>query len=128
MSNSCQSWHGNGAYSFASDTFRAQLQIGSNLWPDRPLESHAECFYQLSKTLAMHSSLDGVSIVPNQYKMDQFIIALDLEKAVSSARDGHGGHERHQHQGRQRPDSLDLRQRHRGGRLGCGQDVAAFTV
>jgi hypothetical protein len=86
MCNSFQSWHGTGNYNFASDSFRAQLQIGSSLWPDRPLESHAECFYQLSKTLAMHSSLDGVSIIPNQYKWDNFIIALDLEKAIFSRR------------------------------------------
>jgi hypothetical protein len=85
MCNSFQSWHGGGAYSFVGDTFRAQLQIGSSLWPDRPIESHAEAFYHLAKVLAMDSSVDGVSVVPSTYRQDSFIIALDLEKANSSA-------------------------------------------
>jgi hypothetical protein len=85
MCNSFQSWHGSGAYSFPADTFRAQLQIGSSLWPDRPLESHEECPTSSRKTLAMHSSLDGVSINPPTYKTDSFIIGLDLEQCTQSS-------------------------------------------
>jgi hypothetical protein len=98
MCNSFQSWHGSGNYNFQSDTFRAQMQIGSQLWPDRPLESHAECFYQLSKCLAMHSSLDGVSIIPPRYKADSFIIAIDLERCASIAGLGDGCVQRDKHQ------------------------------
>jgi hypothetical protein len=88
MCNSFQSWHGTGDYNFQRDTFRAQLAIGANLWPDRPLESHADCASQLFKTLAMHSSLDGVAITGPQYRSDSFIIALDLEKCASSPGSG----------------------------------------
>ena len=87
-SNFFGSWHSNAAYDFTRDTFSAQLAVGPLLFPDYPIGQlgHAECFYQLSKCLAMHSSLDGVSITPNLYRGDSFILALDLEKCATSPR------------------------------------------
>ena len=60
--NSFQSWHGNGAYNFTNDSFRIQMSVGGSLlFPDRPMESHAEAYYQLSKALDHHASMDSCS-------------------------------------------------------------------
>ena len=46
-----------GAYSSVSDgEFEAQLQIGSKLFPEYPIRSRNEAYYQLKKTLGVHSS------------------------------------------------------------------------
>jgi hypothetical protein len=78
------SWHGAGAYNFTEDTFRLQAAIGPLLFPETPLQSHGECAYQLSKVMAMHSSVEGMSISPFRYKSDEFIVGLDLERMSSS--------------------------------------------
>jgi hypothetical protein len=64
--------------------FRFQLQTGAMVFPDLPITSHAEAFYQLSKSLAMQSHNEGVSIPPGEYLGLNFILALDLEKMYSS--------------------------------------------
>jgi hypothetical protein len=79
--NSFQNWHGSTTYNFTNDSYRAQLAIGPNLWPDRPIESNAEAASQLSKLLAHHSSLDGTSITPATYRLQSFIMGWDLTKA-----------------------------------------------
>ena len=56
--------------------------------PETPLQSHAECAYQLSKVLAHHSSLEGLSITPGRYRNDEFIVALDCERMSSSPGSG----------------------------------------
>ena len=39
----------------SNDEFEFQLQIGSKLFPEYPVRSHAEAYYQLRKTLGMQS-------------------------------------------------------------------------
>ena len=36
--------------------FETQLQLGSKLYPEYPIRSHAEAFYQLRKALGIQSS------------------------------------------------------------------------
>jgi hypothetical protein len=64
-------------------------------------------------------SLDGVSIIPPQYKADSFIIAIDLENVAPSrrARDGCVAQDLNT-QSWQRPDTLDVRHRYGSRRLG----------
>jgi hypothetical protein len=88
------SWHGKpdinvyGASNpYAPDRgegFRFQMSCGAHLWPDIPASSHQELFYQLSKTIGMHSNTEGVSIVPSEYLGTSHIVALDLEKLYNS--------------------------------------------
>ena len=48
------------------------------------MSSAQEAFYQLSKVLGLHSSLDSISIPPGEWLASNFIIALDMEKMSSS--------------------------------------------
>jgi hypothetical protein len=63
-----------------------QLQIGSKLYPEYPIKSHAECFYSLRKALGvqannMHSiDIDGVS-----YRDNRFIVGFDTERLLGLA-------------------------------------------
>ena len=92
--NTFLNWHGKPNYNVygATNPYRPgngegwsfQLQTGSVLWPDIPMSSTKEAFYQLSKVLGMHSSNEGVSIPPSEYLGTSFILALDLEKMSSS--------------------------------------------
>ena len=47
-----------------------------------------EIFYQRSKTLGLHSSLEGSSIPPSEWLGTSFIVSLDLEKMSSSPGSG----------------------------------------
>ena len=98
-SNTFLNWHGKENYNEygAANTYRPangegwafQLQTGSVLWPDIPMSSAKEAWYQLSKVIGMHSSVEGTSIVPSEWLGTSFIMALDLEKMSSSP--GAGG-------------------------------------
>ena len=91
-------WHGKpnyntyGEYNPYNPTYgekwRFQLQAGALLFPDLPMSSVREAWYQLSKLLGMHSSLDGVSIPPGEWQGSNFIIGLDLEKASTAPGSG----------------------------------------
>jgi hypothetical protein len=93
-SNNFISWHGKpdknvygGSNPYDDDYgegFRFQLQTGALVFPDLPITSHTEAFYQLSKSLAMQSHNEGVNIPPGEYLGQNFILALDLEKMYSS--------------------------------------------
>jgi hypothetical protein len=48
------------------------------------MTSMSEVFYQLSKTLGLHSSLEGISIPPSEFLGTSFIISWDLERMSSS--------------------------------------------
>jgi hypothetical protein len=63
--------------------WRFQMTTGSLVFPDLPMTSSQEAWYQLSKTLGMHSSLDGPGI-GSEWLGTNFIISLDMEKMNSS--------------------------------------------
>jgi hypothetical protein len=65
------------------EKWRFQMTTGSLVFPDLPMTSSQEAWYQLSKTLGMHSSLDGTSI-GSEWLGTNYIIALDMEKMNSS--------------------------------------------
>ena len=65
--------------------FEAQLQLGSKLFPEYPIRSHNEAFYQLKKTLGVQaSSVHNFSINPIQYRDFKFIWATDCEKVLDA--------------------------------------------
>ena len=101
-SNSFLNWHGKispAAYDiwgasnyYVSDNgegWRFQMTTGSLIFPDLPMSSAQEAWYQLSKVLGLHSSLESVSIPPGEWLGNNFIIALDMEKMSSSPGAGH---------------------------------------
>ena len=93
-SNNFLNWHGKAdwnsyggtnAYVPASgEGWRFQMTTGSLIFPDLPMSSAQEAFYQLSKVLGLHSSLDGIAIPPGEWLASEFIVALDMEKMSSS--------------------------------------------
>ena len=62
-----------------------QIQIGSKLIPEYPMRSVAECFYQLRKTLGIHtSSFYNVDIKNWEYTSCKFKIGIDTEKVLAA--------------------------------------------
>ena len=62
-----------------------QIQIGSKLFPEYPVQSVSEAFAQLKKCLGILSSnFHSVSISPQQYRNNHFIIGCDTEKALQA--------------------------------------------
>ena len=62
---------------------RLQLQIGSKLFPEYPLRSHAEAFYSLRKALGIQANnLHSIDIDGNEYRNNKFIVGFDTEKLL----------------------------------------------
>ena len=62
-----------------------QKQIGSKLFPEYPIRSTAECFYQLRKTLGVHpSSFHNIDIRPYEYYNRKFIVGIDTERVLAA--------------------------------------------
>ena len=65
--------------------FEFQLQIGSKLFPEYPIRSHQEAYYQLKKTLGVQaSSVHNFDIDANQYRDHRFILGTDCEKVLDA--------------------------------------------
>ena len=65
--------------------FEFQLQIGSKLFPEYPIRSHNEAYYQLKKTLGVQSSaVHNFDISPVQYRDNKLIIGTDCEKVLDA--------------------------------------------
>lgn len=65
--------------------FEFQMQIGSKLFPEYPVRSHAEAFYQLKKTLGVQASpLHSFDISANEYRDHKMILAFDTEKVLEA--------------------------------------------
>ena len=60
-----------------------QLQIGSKLFPEYPIKTHAEAFYSLRKALGIQANnLHSIDIDGNDYRNNKFIIGIDTEKLL----------------------------------------------
>ena len=67
----------------ANEIQRFQLQIGSKLYPEYPIKSHAECFYSLRKSLGIQANnLHSIDIDGNSYRNNKFIVGIDTEKLL----------------------------------------------
>ena len=63
--------------------FEFQLQLGAKLYPEYPIRSHAEAYYQLRKTLGVQSnSLHSFDIDSHEYRNFKFILGTDMEKVL----------------------------------------------
>ena len=63
----------------------AQIQIGSKLFPEYPIRSHNEAYYQLRKTLGIQSSsLHSFDIKGYEYRTRKFIMGIDTEKVLEA--------------------------------------------
>ena len=65
--------------------FEFQLQIGSKLFPEYPIRSHTEAYYQLKKTLGVQSSaVHNFDLSSIQYRDNRFIVATDCERVLDA--------------------------------------------
>ena len=54
--------------------------------PQYPIRSHAECYYNLRKSLGIQAnSLHSVASNGNEYRNDRFIVGFDCEKLLGVA-------------------------------------------
>ena len=65
-----------------------QVQIGSKLFPEYPIRSHAEAYYQLRKTLGKHDQHNSFDITQHEYRMRKFIMGIDMEKVLEAGYTG----------------------------------------
>jgi hypothetical protein len=63
------------------DIVEFQLHVGSETIPQYPIRSLAEFAYHLEKALDLTASVEGISIKASQYRTENFVIGLDVEKA-----------------------------------------------
>jgi hypothetical protein len=72
-------------YEFAQEP-EAIVSIGSKLFPEYPIRSNAEFYYNLTKALDIHNgSANTVHILPRQYRYNKFIIGISTEKVTESS-------------------------------------------
>ena len=65
--------------------FEFQLQIGSKLFPEYPIRSHNEAYYQLKKTLGVQASaVHNFDISAAEYRDYKFILGTDCEKVLDA--------------------------------------------
>lgn len=67
-----------------------QMQIGSKLFPEYPIRSLSESFYQLKKCLGIHSSaFHSIHLSKRRYQDIKYIIGIDTEKVLGSSFTGY---------------------------------------
>ncbi len=63
-----------------------QLQVGSKLFPEYPIRSVQEAFYQLRKCMGTETSnFHSLDLTPHQYRTHKLIAAFDTENNLGSA-------------------------------------------
>ena len=83
-------WHYmNGTYDKTKE-LQFELQLGSKKWPEYPLLSQAEAFYQLRKTMGvLGSAYTSLDFSGKEYVLNKFIIGFDLEKMLGASFTGY---------------------------------------
>ena len=66
-----------------------EMQIGSKKYPEYPMQSLAEAFYQLRKSLGLHSVNAQMDISATEYRNNEFVIGADTEKVLGASFSGH---------------------------------------
>ena len=70
-------------YNHDRDTFRFQVQLGSQLYPQVPIQSFAESYYQLQKCVGALTTGVGIASGPT-YRSTNFHAAIDFERVGST--------------------------------------------
>ena len=73
-----------GGFNFNNE-LQLSVQIGSKLFPEYPIRSASEAYYQLKKALGIHgSAFHSISPTFSQYVRDHFIVGIDTEKVLDA--------------------------------------------
>ena len=65
-----------------------QIQVGSKLFPEYPIRSHQEMYYQLRKTLGKHDQHNSIDITQHEYRCRKFIMGIDMERVLEAGYTG----------------------------------------
>ena len=68
--------------------FECQVQVGAKNFPEFPIRSHAEAFYQLRKCLGKHEQHNSFDITAHEYRCRKFVIGIDMEKVLEAGYTG----------------------------------------
>ena len=71
---------------FDTELQHLQLSLGSKLFPEYPIRSHAECFHTLRKSLgAQANSLHKLDVKGKEYRNNEFVVGFDTAKMLGLA-------------------------------------------
>ena len=86
INESCTYFHpmGYAAYDGEKEV-ECQFQVGSKLYPEYPIRSLSEAFYQLRKTLGIHVGNESMNMEARYYRSHMFVLGFDLEKVLGSS-------------------------------------------
>ena len=74
-----------GSYDYNKE-LEYQLQVGPRLFPEYPVRSINQSFYELKKALGIASSkFHSISITREQYQNDHYVCAVDTEKIIEAS-------------------------------------------
>ena len=65
------------------------MQIGAKKYPEYPIQSAAEAFYQLRKYLGLHAFNALMDIREDEYRNNKFVIGIDTEKVLGASFSGY---------------------------------------
>ena len=83
-------WHPMGSIKYdRSKELEFQMQIGSKLFPEYPIRSLAEAFYNLRKTLGINTTNAQMNMEQRYYRSSKFVVALDTEKLTGASFTGY---------------------------------------
>ena len=69
----------------STDDLQFQMQIGSKQFPEMPITSNQEAFYQLRKCLGVQAStFHSIDVKPFDYQSTKYVIGIDTEKCLGS--------------------------------------------
>ena len=71
------------SYDRAKDNLEVQVQIGSNKYPEYPVNSLAEFYYRLRLALGVHFGDSPISVTPHEFRSRKFMVGIDMEKAAT---------------------------------------------
>ena len=66
-----------------------EMQIGSKKFPEYPIRSAAEAFYQLRKALGVHDVNAQMDISATAFRSSKYVIAIDTEKVLGASFSGY---------------------------------------
>ncbi len=73
-------------FSSSSEIADFQIQLGSKLYPEYPIRSHSEAYYQLKKALGQQSSnLHSFDIDSEEYRARKFVLGISMETVSEAA-------------------------------------------
>ena len=75
-------------YDSAGEVADFQIQVGAKNFPEFPIRSHAEAYYQLRKTLGKHEQHNSFDITQHEYRCRKFVMAIDMEKVLEAGYTG----------------------------------------